>query len=93
MSTSAFEGLPDIAVTHLINLLFEPVLLLALDVPFLLVDELLLVSLSPPPFFTANAEITSPPLYAVVKDTAVMIARIISVLVTTLFVYIELTTL
>jgi hypothetical protein len=98
LSTSVLERLPDIAVIHLINLLLEPVLALVVpdDVPFLLVDELLLSLLlvpllsSLPPFFTANAKITKPLLDAVTKDIAVMIARTASVVVITFFVCIEL---
>ena len=90
LSTSLLERLPDIAVIHLINLLLEPVLAPVVpdDVPFLLVDELLLSLL--PPFFTANAKITKPLLDAVTKDIAVMIARTASVVVITFFVCIKL---
>src|SRR6187200_596963 len=80
------------------NVLLEPVL----DVPFLLVDELLLsllllllVSLLPPPFFTANAEVTMPlpVLDAVTRDIAVTIARTANPAVITFFLYIKLQTL
>jgi hypothetical protein len=87
--TAALERLPDIAVTHLINLLFEPVLAaLVLDVPFLL---LLLVPVVSELFFTANAEVTRPPLVdAVNRDTAVAIASMANDVVITLFLYIGL---
>jgi hypothetical protein len=81
------------------NLLFEPVLVpLVLDVPLLLVDEPLLLPpplllvplLSLPPFFTANAEVTRPPILldAVTRDIAVTIASIANPVVITFFLYI-----
>jgi hypothetical protein len=87
LSTSALVGLlPDIAVTHLMNSLFEPVALSpVLDVP-LVVSFLLAL------FLTANAEVTRPlPLDAVMRDTAVAIARIANAVVITFFLYIDLT--
>ena len=70
-STSVFERLPDIPVTHLMNLLFEPELVLLLspveDVSFLV----LLESDESEPFFEANAKVTIPLLDAVIKDAAV----------------------
>jgi hypothetical protein len=94
-STSVFERLPDIPVTHLMNLLFEPELLLLLspvvDVSSFLV---LLVSVeSEPLFFEANAKVTIPLLDAVIKDTAITIAIIANDVVITFFLYIELTSL
>jgi hypothetical protein len=98
LSTSALEGLPDVDVIHLMNLLLEPVLvpLLVPDVPLLLVDEpllllLLVALLSLLPFFTANAEVTSPLPDAVTKDNAVTIARTANPVVITFFLYINLT--
>ena len=69
-STSVFERLPDIPVTHLMNLLFEPELVLLSpveDVSFLV----LLESDESEPFFEANAKVTIPLLDAVIKDAAV----------------------
>jgi hypothetical protein len=87
LSTSALEGLPDIAVTHLMNLLFEPVLVLpVLDVPLLFVDEPLLLPVPLLPLFFANAEVTSPLLAAVTRDTAVRMAIITNVVIIT-FLY------
>jgi hypothetical protein len=89
LSTSVFEGLPDIAVTHLMNLLLEPELLLlppVVDVSFLV----LLVPVGSEPFFAANAEVTIPLLDAAIKDTAVTIAVIANDVVITFFLYIEL---
>ena len=89
-STSVFERLPDIALTHLIKSLFEPELVLLLspvvDVSFLL----LLVTVESEPLFEANAEVTIPLLGAAIKDTAVTIAIIANDVVITFFLYIEL---
>jgi hypothetical protein len=90
-STSVFEGLPDIPVTHLMNLLFEPELVLLSpveDVSFLLLLEPVG---SEPLSFAANAKVTIPLLDAVIKDTAVTIAIIANDVVITFFLYIELT--
>jgi hypothetical protein len=79
-STSVFERLPDIPVTHLMNLLFEPELVLLSpveDVSFLV----LLESDESEPFFEANAKVTIPLLDAVIKDTAVTIATITSAVI------------
>jgi hypothetical protein len=85
LSTSVLERLPDIAVTHLMNLLFEPEMVLLLssveDVSFLV----LLVSDESEPFFEANAKVTIPLLDAVIKDTAVTIAIIANDVVITFF--------
>ena len=93
LSTSALEGLlPDIALTHLMNLLFEPVLVLlspVVDVPFLVLLEPVGSEL----LFTANAEVTILLLDAVITDTAVTIAIIANDVVMTFFLYIELLTL
>jgi hypothetical protein len=90
LSTSVLEGLlPDIPVTHLMNLLFEPELVLLLSV----VDVSFLVLLEPvesEPLFEANAKVTIPLLDAVTKDTAVTIAIIANDIVITFFLYIEL---
>ena len=84
-STSVLERLPDIAVTHLMNLLFEPEMVLLLspveDVSFLV----LLVSDESEPFFEANAKVTIPLLDAVIKDTAVTIAIMANDVVITFF--------
>jgi hypothetical protein len=91
LSTSVLEGLPDIPVTHLMNLLFEPELVLLSpveDVSFLLLLEPVG---SEPLSFTANAKVTIPLLDAVIKDTAVTIAIIANDVVITFFLYIELT--
>jgi hypothetical protein len=69
------------------NLPLEPVLVLLLpevvDVPFLLVDELLLWV----PFFTANADVTTLPLLEVViRDIAAMIANMANPVVIIFFV-------
>jgi hypothetical protein len=85
LSTSVLERLPDIAVTHLMNLLFEPEL-----VPPLLpvVDVSFLVLLEPvgsEPHFAANAKVTIPLLDAVTRDTAVTIAIIANDVVITFF--------
>jgi hypothetical protein len=92
LSTSVLEGLlPDIAVTHLMNLLFEPVLVLLLLPPVVDVSFLvLLVPVGSEPLFAANAEVTIPLLDAVTKDTAVTIAIIANDAVITFFLYIEL---
>jgi hypothetical protein len=89
LSTVALERLPDIAVTHLTNLLFEPMLVpLVLDVPFLL---LLLVPVVSELFFSANAVVTMPlPVDAVTRDIAVAIASMANDVVITLFLYIRL---
>ena len=91
LSTSLLEILPDIPVTHLMNLLFEPELVLLLspveDVSFLLLLESVG---SEPLFFAANAEVTIPLLDAVTKDTTVTIAIIANDVVITFFLYIEL---
>jgi hypothetical protein len=92
LSTSVLEGLlPDIAVTHLMNLVFEPELVLLLlpvvDVSFLV----LLVPVGSVPLFAANAEVTILLLDAAIKDTAVTIAIIANDVVITFFLYIELT--
>ena len=85
LSTSVLERLPDIAVTHLMNLLFEPEMVLLLspveDVSFLV----LLVSDESEPFFEANAKVTIPLLDAVIKDTAVTIAIMANDVVITFF--------
>ena len=89
LSTSVFERLPDIVVTHLMNLLFEPELVLlspVVDVSFLV----LLEPVGSEPFFEANAKVTIPLLDAVTKDTAVTIAIIANDVVITFFLYIEL---
>jgi hypothetical protein len=91
LSTSVLEGLPDIAVTHLMNLLFEPELVPLLPV----VDVSFLVLLEPvgsEPLFAANAKVTIPLLDAVTRDTAVTIAIIANDVVITFFLYIELLT-
>ena len=84
-STSVLERLPDIAVTHLMNLLFEPEMVILLssveDVSFLV----LLVSDESEPFFEANAKVTIPLLDAVIKDTAVTIAIMANDVVITFF--------
>jgi hypothetical protein len=87
LSTSVLEGLPDIPVTHLMNLLFEPELVLLL----LVADVSFLVLLEPvgSELLFANAEVTIPLLDAVIKDTAVTIAIIANDIVTTFFLYIE----
>jgi hypothetical protein len=89
LSTSVLERLPDIAVTHLINLLFELVLVaLVPDVLFLLVP----VVVADVSFLTANAEVTRPlPLDAVTKDTAVTKTSMANDVVITFFPYIRLT--
>jgi hypothetical protein len=88
LSTSVLEILPDIPVTHLMNLLFEPVLVLpVVDVSFLVLLEPVG---SEPPFFAANAEVTIPLLDAVTMDTAATIAIIANDVVITFFLYIEL---
>jgi hypothetical protein len=92
LSTSVLEGLlPDIAVTHLMNLVFEPELVLLLlpvvDVSFLV----LLVPVGSEPLFVANAEVIILLLDAAIKDTAVTIAIIANDVVITFFLYIELT--
>ncbi len=92
LSTSVLEGLlPDIAVTHLMNLLFKPelvpLLLPVVDVSFLV----LLVPVGSEPLFAANAEVTILLLDAAIKDTAVTIAIIANDVVITFFLYIELT--
>jgi hypothetical protein len=92
-STSVFERLPDNPVTHLMNLLFEPELVLLLSP---VVDEsllLLLESLESEPLFEANAKVAIPLLDAVIKDTAVTIAIIANDVVITFFLYIEITSL
>jgi hypothetical protein len=79
-STSVFERLPDIPVTHLMNLLFEPELVLlspVVDVSFLL----LLEPVESESLFEANAKVTIPLLDAVIKDTAVTIATITSAVI------------
>jgi hypothetical protein len=79
-STSVFERLPDIPVTHLMNLLFEPELVLLSPVE----DVSLLVLLESDesePFFEANAKVTIPLLDAVIKDTAVTITTITSAVI------------
>jgi hypothetical protein len=79
-STSVFERLPDIPVTHLMNLLFEPELVLlspVVDVSFLL----LLEPVESESLFEANAKVTIPLLDAVIKDTAVTIASITSAVI------------
>ena len=85
LSTSVLERLPDIAVTHLMNLLFEPEMVLLLssveDVSFLV----LLVLDESEPFFEANAKVTIPLLDVVIKDTAVTIAIIANDVVITFF--------
>ena len=90
LSTSVLEGLlPDIPVTHLMNLLFEPELVLLLSV----VEVSFLVLLEPvesEPLFEANAKVTIPLLDAAIKDTAVTIAIIANDIVITFFLYIEL---
>jgi len=90
LSTSALEGLlPDIPVTHLMNLLFEPELVLLLSV----VEVSFLVLLEPvesEPLFEANAKVTIPLLDAAIKDTAVTIAIIANDVVLTFFLCIEL---
>jgi len=89
LSTSVFERLPDIVVTHLMNLLFEPELVLlspVVDVSFLV----LLEPVGSEPFFEANAKVTILLLDAVTKDTAVTIAIIANDIVITFFLYIEL---
>jgi hypothetical protein len=90
LSTSVLEGLlPDIAVTHLMNLLFKPELVLLLlllpvvDVSFLV----LLVPVGSEPLFAANAEVTILLLDAAIKDTAVTIAIIANDVVITFFIY------
>jgi hypothetical protein len=90
-STSVFERLPDIPVTHLMNLLFEPELVLLSpveDVSFLV----LLESDESEPFFEANAKVTIPLLDAVIKDTAVTITTITSAVIANdvLFIYISI---
>jgi hypothetical protein len=88
-STSVFERLPDIPVTHLMNLLFEPELVLLLPV----VDVSFLVLLEPvesEPLFEANAKVTIPLLDAAIKDTAVTIAIIANDVVIPFFLCIEL---
>jgi hypothetical protein len=92
LSTSVLEGLlPDIAVTHLMNLVFEPELVLLLlpvvDVSFLV----LLVPVGSEPLFVANAEVIILLLDAAIKDTAITIAIIANDVVITFFLYIELT--
>jgi hypothetical protein len=88
LSTSVLEILPDIPVTHLMNLLFEPVLVLpVVDVSFLVLLEPVG---SEPLFFAANAEVTIPLLDAVTMDTAATIAIIANDVVITFFLYIEL---
>jgi hypothetical protein len=89
LSTSVLEGLlPDIAVTHLMNLVFEPELVLLLlpvvDISFLV----LLVPVGSVPLFAANAEVTILLLDADIKDTAVTIAIIANDVVITFFLYI-----
>jgi len=90
LSTSVLEGLlPDIPVTHLMNLLFEPELVLLLSV----VEVSFLVLLEPvesEPLFEANAKVTIPLLDAAIKDTAVTIAIIANDVVITFFLCIEL---
>ena len=89
LSTSVLERLPDIAVTHLMNLLFEPELvplLPVVDVSFLVLLELV----GSEPLFAANAKVTIPLLDAVTRDTAVTIAIIANDVVITFFLYIEL---
>ena len=86
LSTSVLERLPDIAVTHLMNLVFEPELVLPLspveDEPFLV----LLVSVeSGTLFFAANAKVTIPLLDAVIRDTDITIAIIANDVVITFF--------
>ena len=85
LSTSVLERLPDIAVTHLMNLLFEPEMVLLLlsvvDVSLLV----LLVSVESEPLFEANAKVTIPLLDPVIKDTAVTIAIIANDVVITFF--------
>ena len=90
LSTSVLEGLlPDIAVTHLMNLLFKPELVLLLlllpvvDVSFLV----LLVPVGSEPLFAANAEVTILLLDAAIKDTAVTIAIIANDVVITFFIH------
>jgi hypothetical protein len=91
LSTSVLERLlPDIVVIHLMNLLFEPVVVLLLPV----VDVSFLLLLEPvgsePLFFAANAKVTIPLLDAVIKDTTVTIAIIANDVVITFFLYIKL---
>jgi hypothetical protein len=90
LSTSVLEGLfSDIAVTHLMNLLFEPELvplLSVVDVSFLLLEPV-----GSEPLFAANAKVTIPLLDAVSRDTTVTIAIIANDVVITFFLYIELT--
>jgi hypothetical protein len=92
-STSVFERLPDIPVTHLMNLLFEPELVLVLLLLLPVVDVSFLVLLEPvgsEPLFEANAKVTIPLLDAAIKDTAVTIAIIANDVVIPFFLCIEL---
>jgi hypothetical protein len=94
LSTSVLEGLlPDIPVTHLMNLLFEPELVLLLLLLLPVVDVSFLVLLEPvesEPLFEANAKVTIPLLDAAIKDTAVTIAIIANDVVIPFFLCIEL---
>jgi hypothetical protein len=84
LSTSVLERLPDIAVTHLMNLLFEPEMVLLLS-PVVDVSLVLLVTVESERLFEANAKVTIPLLDAVIKDTAVTIASIANDVVITFF--------